>query len=148
MIETYTDHVLVRRKLQSAEFLAIRLSIAEGEEPVCIYRYEVPGRTDIYSFNWMPISGYTVNRVGYFSDQCLTLAAAAAMIARDLNKKAVVEMLVKACQQPEMYQPARVLVECLLPVLAPKSAAMRDCTECLHKIHEARRKSREKREKP
>ena len=144
--ETYSDNILVRQTPQGAEFLAVCFSVEEGTSPICLYRYGVPGRCDVYSFDWVPGNGCGVgDRVRYFSDQYLPLASAVTMAARDLNKKAVVKMLVEACQKPEVYWSTRVLVDHLLPILAPKSVALRECAECLRKIHEARRKAREKR---
>lgn len=140
--ETYHDNVLVRSRPNSGEFLDVGLNAAteDGDAPVRLCRYVVPGRTDVYTFDWVPGHTGVGERVRYFSDHGLPLAAALAMLVRDLNKKAVVEMLVQACRNPQTYLAARLLVHELLPVLAPKSVSLRECNACIAEIRAEHRK--------
>jgi len=66
---------------------------------VSIGRYSVPGRYDLYNFDYAPSPCSGVgDRVRYFTDTKMTMPKALAQLHRDLNKPEVVKLLVEAVE--------------------------------------------------
>ena len=126
--ETYSDNIRVGNRRGGVDFFSIHLRVPDDIAiySVSLTRYTVPGRNDLYMFDWVSGRGAGVgDRLRYFSDFHLPLARALAMVAKDLDKPQVVKLLVEACNaQPGLAYP---LVEQLLPVLVPGSAVLRAC---------------------
>jgi len=143
MTKSYSDNtrVLVRHegRVVCEDFFAVRLQAATPHSPwtVALNRYTLPGRTDVYWFDWMSGSiGFDGSyRLRFFTDaRLLSLPAALALLMGDLNQKNVIELLVNALSGKNRVtgdsvprHTYRPLVEDLLPMLAPGSRALRAC---------------------
>lgn len=91
-------------------------------EVVSVSRYSVPGRCEVYDFDYAPSSQSGIgDRIRFFSDTGTTMPEALKMLNRDLNKKQVVEMVLDLCRQQAHRGFARNLSKNLLARIAPKS---------------------------
>lgn len=137
----YEDNILVGRRKYGADFLALYLGTGTDLLPhqIVLCRYTVPGRTDVYSFDWVPGRTGVGDRVGYFSDHASTLRESLRLLERDLDKPQVVEMLVEACGKTEVWPIYRTFVEHFLPIVAPRSKSLRACKKALQEARQKRR---------
>jgi hypothetical protein len=131
--EHYSDNVFVGLRGGGSDFLGVILKVSEewGEESVLLYRYVLPGRTDIYSFGWMPSHGAgRGSRVTLFSDYNRTLPQALRLVRRDLDRPQVVKMLMGLAKKVPLCM-YRDLVENLLPSIGTGSKSLRACRKIL-----------------
>jgi hypothetical protein len=87
-----SDNIRVLAGSERNEYLSIVLIRDEKDFRIYVYRYAVPGRYDIYSFE-LGRSENGPMKVSYSSDSREPIAKSAAACARDLNKSAVVAMI-------------------------------------------------------
>lgn len=112
------DNVLVYSTKDRQDFFQICLyndATAEQPQVVSLTRYCVPGRLDLYNFDYAPSRTAGIgSRVRYFTDTGLSMPNALKMLRNDLNKKAVVKLLVDICSAPRRPRHAFRLIEYLL----------------------------------
>jgi len=88
----FNDNTAVRQTKDSMDFLRIFIT----DRGASIGRYCVPGRIDIYDFDWVRGSTGLGSRVAFFTDTHLSLDKAIKQVKRDLKKKHVKELLAAA----------------------------------------------------
>ncbi len=142
---THSDNTCVKRGKDGCDYFAV--SFHPTEEPyrpyeVAIFRYCVPGRVDTYHFDWMRGYGgklrYGTEIRTAFNGPPIPLPKALAMLAKDLDKPDVVELLVEAVTPEERMHYSRQLIDFLLLRLAPKSKAYRACKKAYDAMYAAR----------
>lgn len=87
-----------------SEYLAIHFAeVGEnGEWPkwsVSIGRYMVPGRVDVYKFDFTPGRSGEGPRVRFFTDTDETLVSALKLVQRDLKRRQVIKLLMEAADR-------------------------------------------------
>lgn len=105
-IERFSDNTTVGRYNDHTEYLSVNFKEMEDLFPyeVSLDRYSVPGRYDIYDFNFIPSPRSGIgSRIGFFTDTGLSLPDALKLLHKDLNKKPVIEMLVEACSSHKYW---------------------------------------------
>jgi len=115
----WDDNVLVLQDKDHGEFFAVAHVVPDDWNPsvISFTRYGVPGRYDLYTFDYVPHRNGYGHRVRFFSDTDLSLLAATKMVNRDLNRKAVVALLSTPAAK-KYYRDLR----CLLDIVAPDCA--------------------------
>jgi len=88
----FSDNILVYRTKDICHFFRIYIT----DRAASIGRYWVPGRIDIYNFDWIPGTVGLGNRVAYFTDTHLPLNKAMKQLVRDLKKKQVKQLFKEA----------------------------------------------------
>jgi hypothetical protein len=126
----FDDNILVGKtngKYPSRDFLQIVFREPDDIFPssVSLSRYTVPGRIDSYNFDYVEGGSGMASRLRYSSESDLPLTKALSMLAKDLDKKQVVELIVDACSREGHFQYARILNDCILRSIAPKSKSYR-----------------------
>jgi hypothetical protein len=137
----FGDNVRVKRGKNDCEFLAISLRPRKSGKTweVMFYRYCVPGRCDLYSFQWNMSDDIGVHHLTYFSDFNIPMAKAIKMAEDDFNRPYVIEMCLEA------FSAERVVIRYhrdflrLLGLVAPKSKTYRKVAELCEKTLEERR---------
>lgn len=139
--EQLRDNILVGRRKGGLDFLSIYLGPSEEFLPreISLCRYSVPGRVDVYSFDWVPGGTGVGDRVRFFSDFNRTMRQALRLLEQDLDKPQVVEMLVEASKKAEVAWIYRTFVGHFLPIVAPRSKALRACKRAFKIAHQKRR---------
>jgi hypothetical protein len=130
----YSDSVLVLRHKYGNDFFAVRLYTPDDfiKWTVALDRYTVPGRNDVYDFNWTPGRLGVGDRLGYFSDCDMSLPRALTILQRDLDRWQVIVLLVDACKKAPLGL-CRDLVEHMLTTVAPSSKVLRACRRVLNR---------------
>ncbi len=137
----FHDNRRVKTTKFGGEFLGIRCSEVDefNYSRASISRYCVPGRCDTYNFCWQDQDCGTVTY--YTEGGSLPLTQALDMLAVDIDLEPVRKMLIEAISENLPYGYSRDLVERLLPMIAPKSKALRDCKKALAKVKARREKA-------
>ena len=104
-----------------------------GGVDIHIYRYCVPGRCDTYNFKRNTKTLY----LSYFSEGC-GLSESMKIVQRDLNKKKVVDFLLKFFSVKENYCYLHMACEQIVGEVAPKSLAYREMRKEVVKRREER----------
>ncbi len=133
----FSDNVRVKAGRDYAEFLAVCLRQADEDQPytVSLTRYMCPGRCDSYRFALTDQC-----HILYSGESPEPLGKALGMLEKDLDLPQSIALLVEAVKAPRCYGAARDLVEFLLPILAPKSKALRECRAAFKKVQLERAK--------
>lgn len=135
----YKDNVLVQRSRSGAEYLALFVNDEETPFQVSLTRYCVPGRCDTYSFDYSTGRSGEGTHLKYSSQQGVgTIVKSLKMAAVDLQKPAVIEMLVDAVNKVALYH-GRVLIEELVRTIAPRSSCYRKLKATFNKVSDERR---------
>lgn len=92
----------------------------EDDRAVALGRYTVPGRIDSYDFA-LSHNG----RIRFSVEANVPMVKGLAMVQKDLDREQVVKLLLEFCEKPGHLRYTRILVEHLLPDIAPKSKALR-----------------------
>ncbi len=90
----YSDNIAVSRTKWGTYFVSIWVT----ETVAVLTRYGVPGRIDTYSFSWIPRVDGRGDRVSLFTDTGVSVAQAAKLVKRDLNRPQV-KALLKAARK-------------------------------------------------
>jgi hypothetical protein len=88
----FNDNTLVYQTKNQCDYFRILIT----DRGASIGRYCVPGRLDIYEFDWVPEGTGLGSRVCYFTDTHQSLIKAVAQLKRDLKKKRVKELFNQA----------------------------------------------------
>lgn len=97
----FNDNIAVRTTKDQMDFFRVIIT----DRGASIGRYYVPGRLDIYSFDYIRATCGFGTRIAYFSDnRSQSLIKAVKQLTRDLKKKHVKELLKAAkLKCPQSY---------------------------------------------
>ena len=140
----FRDNVSVKNGRNSREFFSLSLTPATEDAPyrVSLCRYCVPGRTDTYCFDWIHGRVGHGSRIAYFSDDHLPLAKAAKMVAEDLARPVVVEMITNAFNADRIaLRYADEFYDLVSRLEAPRSRLAAKVRAIRESLIEARRKA-------
>lgn len=107
----YTDNVRVASFYDRTDYFAVNFwELSDDcQITVSIRRYSVPGRIDTYNFEFAPQNSGWGSRIRFSSEANESILDATKMARRDLNKKAVVEMIEKAAVQGRAHSLNRLI---------------------------------------
>jgi hypothetical protein len=88
----FSDNILVYGTKDQCDYFMVFITDCGAS----IGRYCVPGRLDIYNFDWIHATLGLGNRVAYFTDTNKPLSKAIKQLTRDLKKKQVKQLLKEA----------------------------------------------------
>lgn len=137
----FSDNIRVKRGRDSYEYFA--LSLRPDDAPwrpfrVAFWRYCVPGRCDIYSFEWHNTSRPT--KLAFFSDGWyIPLDKALKLAQRDLDRPEVVELCVNAFRASRIVSYYQHDWTQLINVVAPRSKTARAVDKVIDEVVTARR---------
>lgn len=97
----FNDNIAVKTTKDQMDFFRVFIT----DHSASVGRYCVPGRLDVYSFDYIPGSCGIGERVAYFSDEYdQTLIKGVSLLKRDLKKKRVKELIAQALAKvPRSY---------------------------------------------
>ena len=123
----FKDNIRVKKCQHGGEYLSVTIQRSSDESrfSYALCRYCVPGRVDIYWFDF----DEKTNQIQFHSESD-TIPAALKLLTSDLNKPQVIKMLVNLCG---IYE-ARGLVEQLIGAVAPANKSIRAMRRQIKKI--------------
>jgi hypothetical protein len=132
----YSDNIMVQRRNWCREYFAIIFQQPGDRSPwpVAVKRFRVPGRCNIYMFDWVRGETGVANRVRYSTETSTTLPASMKIIQEDFDNENVVEMVKKACSNMEFLRYSQLFMRQLLAVVAPRSKSFQVASKEIDKL--------------
>lgn len=120
-MNSFSDNVLVKRGRNHGEFFKIVFHAEPvNDVEVCIYRYILPGRVDVYNFSY----DFRNGDICFSTDTNTSLRKATAQVCQDLTHPRVVELFADVCSKVEYRRHTATLLQ-FISTISPVNPSYR-----------------------